>query len=104
MGIYAANETFEKVASFGLIANMILYLVNEYHMDTVTGVSVVFMWSAVSHFTPVIGAFLSDSYLGRFRTIAYGTVFSLLVSFFYFLYFYLSFKISVFNLIDFCQK
>jgi dipeptide/tripeptide permease len=84
---HAANETFEKVASFGLIANMILYLINEYHMDTVTGLSVLFMWSAVSHFTPVIGAFLSDSYLGRFRMIAYGTAFSLLVSFFFFFFF-----------------
>ncbi|KAE7998717.1 hypothetical protein FH972_003230 [Carpinus fangiana] len=78
MPFIIANETFEKVASFGLIANMILYLINEYHMDTVTGFSVLFMWSAVSHFTPVIGAFLSDSYLDRFRMIAYGTAFTLL--------------------------
>ncbi|KAF4389987.1 hypothetical protein F8388_002929 [Cannabis sativa] len=27
-----ANETFEKVASFGLLANMMLYLMNEYHL------------------------------------------------------------------------
>ncbi|XP_062149038.1 protein NRT1/ PTR FAMILY 1.2-like isoform X2 [Alnus glutinosa] len=78
MPFIIANETFEKVASFGLIANMILYLMNEYHMDPVAGASLLFLWSAISHFTPVIGAFLSDSYFGRFRMIAYGTVFSLL--------------------------
>jgi dipeptide/tripeptide permease len=36
---------------------------------------------------PILGAFISDSYLGRFSVIAYGTVISLLVSkFFIFLF------------------
>jgi len=95
--MHAANETFEKVASFGLIANMILYLMNEYHMDPVAGASLLFLWSAISHFTPVIGAFLSDSYFGRFRMIAYGTVFSLLVSIFI-LFFFFFFSLSLPNL------
>ncbi|XP_030485464.2 protein NRT1/ PTR FAMILY 1.1 [Cannabis sativa] len=73
-----ANETFEKVASFGLLANMMLYLMNEYHLKITTGANVIFLWSALSNFTPIIGAFLSDSYLGRFRVIALGTIVSLL--------------------------
>ncbi|KAL6274647.1 hypothetical protein ACE6H2_025339 [Prunus campanulata] len=73
-----SNEALEKVASFGLHANMILYLTSEYHMEAATGASILFLWSAMSSFTPIIGAFLSDSHLGRFRVIALGTVVSLL--------------------------
>lgn len=76
----AANETFEKVASYGLLANMILYLMFEYHLKLTTGTNILFLWTALSNFTPIIGAFLSDSYLGRFRVVALGTITSLLVS------------------------
>ncbi|PON50529.1 Proton-dependent oligopeptide transporter [Parasponia andersonii] len=73
-----ANETFEKVASYGLLANMILYLLGDYHFKLTTGANILFLWNALSNFTPIIGAFLSDSFLGRFRVIAIGTVTSLL--------------------------
>ena len=77
--VRAANETFEKASSFGLLANMILYLILEYNMDSATGAIVLFQWSAISNLITIIGAFLSDSYLGRFRVIAYGSISSLLV-------------------------
>lgn len=77
--VRAANETFEKVSSFGLLANMILYLILEYNMDSATGAIVLFQWSAISNLITIIGAFLSDSYLGRFRVTAYGSISSLLV-------------------------
>ena len=77
---FLANEIFEKVASQGLLANMIIYLKEEYHMTAATGTNVLFMWSALSNFIPIFGAFLSDSYLGRFRVIALGSLVSLAVS------------------------
>lgn len=67
------------MASTGLNANMILYLISEYHMANVRGTSVLFIWNAISNFMPILGAFLSDSYLGRFRVIALGTVVTLIV-------------------------
>ncbi|KAG1367897.1 Protein NRT1/ PTR FAMILY 1.2 [Cocos nucifera] len=72
------NEIFEKVASFGLLPNMILYLTKVYHMSPVTGMSVLFIWGAMSQFLPIFGAFLSDAYLGRFLVIAIASVASLL--------------------------
>lgn len=74
-----ANESFERVASVGLRANMILYLRNEYHLSIVTGANIMFLWGAISNFMPTLGAFLSDSYLGRFRVIAVGLIISLVV-------------------------
>ncbi|CAN0907160.1 Protein NRT1/ PTR FAMILY 1.2 [Linum grandiflorum] len=73
------TDAFEKVATFGLMPNMILYLTREYGMENVQGVNVLFLWSAATNFTPLLGAFLADTYVGRFRMIAFGSIFSLLV-------------------------
>ncbi|CAJ1936991.1 unnamed protein product [Sphenostylis stenocarpa] len=77
MPFIIANETFEKVANVGLHVNMILYLLQEYNFDPATGAIVIFLWNAMSNFLPIFGAFLSDSWLGRFRVIALGTVIDL---------------------------
>lgn len=79
---HAANEGFEKVASYGLTPNMILYLMREYHMGVAKGTNILFYWSAATNFLPIVGAFLSDVCLGRFLTIAIGSIISLLVTFF----------------------
>ncbi|CAL0312493.1 unnamed protein product [Lupinus luteus] len=73
-----ANESFEKVANLGLHVNMILYLLYEYHFDPSTAAIILFLWFAASNFMPFFGAFLSDSWLGRFRVIAWGSVVALL--------------------------
>ncbi|KAL1199446.1 Protein NRT1/ PTR FAMILY 1.1 [Cardamine amara subsp. amara] len=70
MPFIIANEAFEKVASYGLLQNMILYLMSDYRLGLVKGQTVLFMWVAATNFMPLVGAFLSDSYLGRFLTIA----------------------------------
>lgn len=75
----SANEAFERVASYGLLPNMILYLIQDYHLGVAKGTNILFLWSAATNFLPVVGAFLSDSYLGRFLTIGLGSITSLLV-------------------------
>ncbi|KVI05944.1 Major facilitator superfamily domain, general substrate transporter [Cynara cardunculus var. scolymus] len=78
MPFIIANEAFEKVASYGLVPNMILYLISDYKIGVAKGTNILFLWTAASNFAPVLGAFLSDSYLGRFLTIGLGSLFSLL--------------------------
>ncbi|XAR69301.1 hypothetical protein NMG60_11000836 [Bertholletia excelsa] len=78
MPFIIANESFEKVASFGLAPNMIKYLMNDYHMDMATGSNVLFLWNAANNLTPVFGAFIADSYVGRFRMIGLGSIVSFL--------------------------
>ena len=77
----AANEAFERVASIGLMPNMILYLTRVYGMQIATAANVLFLWSAASNFMPILGAFLADSYVGRYRMIGFGSIVSLLVNF-----------------------
>ncbi|XP_010256203.1 PREDICTED: protein NRT1/ PTR FAMILY 2.13 [Nelumbo nucifera] len=72
------NETFERLATFGLLANFTVYLLKQYHMDEVFAANVMNIWSGTVNFAPLIGAFLSDAYLGKFRTLAYASLFSLL--------------------------
>ncbi|KAJ0613216.1 putative proton-dependent oligopeptide transporter family, MFS transporter superfamily [Helianthus annuus] len=76
----AVNEAFEKVASYGLLPNMILYLTEVYNMQAVTGATILYIWSAFSNGLSLFGAFVSDSYLGPFRVIACGSLSTLLVS------------------------
>ncbi|RAL45376.1 hypothetical protein DM860_013772 [Cuscuta australis] len=78
MPFIIANEALEKVSSYGLLPNMILYLMNDYGMSVAKGQNLLFFWSAATNFLPLLGAFLSDSYLGRFLTISLGSIFSLL--------------------------
>ncbi|XP_021742270.1 protein NRT1/ PTR FAMILY 1.2-like isoform X1 [Chenopodium quinoa] len=73
-----ANESFEKVASYGLTTNMIVYLMNDYKMSLAKGQNLLFLWTAAINFLPIVGAFVADSYLGRFLTIGVGSIFSLL--------------------------
>lgn len=75
----AATSAFEKVSSYGLLPNMILYLRREYRLEAATGANILFFWSAATNLTPIIGAFLADSYFGRFPVIAFGSAISLLV-------------------------
>ncbi|XP_022996588.1 protein NRT1/ PTR FAMILY 1.2-like [Cucurbita maxima] len=73
-----ANGALEKLASQGLSPSMILYLTRVYGMNSANASNVIFLWSAASNFTPIICAFLADSYFGRFRMIAAGCIISCL--------------------------
>ncbi|XP_020238979.1 protein NRT1/ PTR FAMILY 2.13 [Cajanus cajan] len=67
------NETFERLAVFGLFANFMVYLTRELHLDQVYAANIVSIWFGVTNFAPLFGAFISDAYIGRFRTIAFAS-------------------------------
>ncbi|KAF5823899.1 putative proton-dependent oligopeptide transporter family, PTR2 family proton/oligopeptide symporter [Helianthus annuus] len=77
MPFIIVNEAFESIASYGLLANMIFYLMEVYHMEAATGTIVLSIWTALSNGLSIVGGFISDAYLGRFRVIATGSLFSL---------------------------
>ena len=76
----AANEGFERAASSGLEPNMILYLMRGYGLEMATGSNIIFFWSAATNFTPILGAFLADAFVGRFRMIGFGSIATLMVN------------------------
>ncbi|XP_076918085.1 protein NRT1/ PTR FAMILY 1.2-like [Bidens hawaiensis] len=78
MPFIIVNEAFERVASYGLMPNMIFYLMEVYQMELVTGTSILSIWSALSNGLSILGAFISDSYFGRFPVIAIGSLSTLI--------------------------
>lgn len=71
-----ANQAFEKMASFGILPSMILYLTRHYEMEAAAATNVILLWSAATSFTPIVGAFLADTYFGRYPTIVFGSLLS----------------------------
>lgn len=76
---WIASQALEKLAYYGLVPNMILYLTVEYGMGTTEAANILFLWSAATNFFPLICAFIADSYTGRFPLIGFGSSTSLLV-------------------------
>ncbi|XP_051129853.1 protein NRT1/ PTR FAMILY 1.1-like [Andrographis paniculata] len=72
------SEGVEKMATYGLMQNMALYLMSEYHMEMSSASTLLFLWSATSNFMPLLGAILADSFLGRFYTIGFGSIICLM--------------------------
>ncbi|XP_008239649.1 PREDICTED: protein NRT1/ PTR FAMILY 2.8-like [Prunus mume] len=73
-----ANESFEKLASMSLIANITVYLTTKYNLSGIFVVNVVNIWNGSSNIASLAGAFVSDAYLGRFRTLIFGSTSSIL--------------------------
>ncbi|KAG4154498.1 hypothetical protein ERO13_D03G066600v2 [Gossypium hirsutum] len=78
MPFIIGNESLEKVAGYAVVPNMILYLIKDYHMSVAKGTNILFYWQAATNFTPILAAFVADSYLGRFLIIGFASICSLL--------------------------
>ncbi|XP_042052442.1 protein NRT1/ PTR FAMILY 2.13-like isoform X2 [Salvia splendens] len=73
MPFILGNETCERLAAMGMVANFMVFLLKEFHMDQVMATNVINIWMGVTNFAPLVGAYISDAHLGRFTTIAYAT-------------------------------
>ncbi|KAJ0428634.1 putative proton-dependent oligopeptide transporter family, MFS transporter superfamily [Helianthus annuus] len=78
------NESFERLASTGLMANFMVFLMTIFHMNQVAASNLLNIWSGVNNFAPLVGAFISDAYVGKFWVIAFSSFASLAVIFFIF--------------------
>lgn len=83
----AANEVCEKLAVVGFHANMISYLTGQLHLPLTKAANTLTNFGGTASLTPLLGAFLSDSYAGKFWTISLASIFYQLVcsSFFFFI-------------------
>ncbi|KAI3448792.1 hypothetical protein Pfo_005457 [Paulownia fortunei] len=62
-------EVAERFAYYGVAGNLFMYLAKVLGQPTATAAKNVNTWQGVSAIFPVVGGFLADSYLGRFKTI-----------------------------------
>lgn len=64
------NECCERLAYYGMSTNLVNFLQLRLNQGNATAANNVTNWSGTCYITPLIGAFLADSYLGRYWTIA----------------------------------
>ncbi|TVU33919.1 hypothetical protein EJB05_15735 [Eragrostis curvula] len=68
-------EFSECLAFFGVGINLVTYLMRVLHESNVDAAKNVSTWSGTCFFTTLIGAFLADTYWGRYRTVVIFTSF-----------------------------
>ncbi|KAL5561971.1 hypothetical protein UlMin_031718 [Ulmus minor] len=71
-------EVFGRIAFVGIQANLVLYLTRELHQGTVKSSTNVSNWSGTLLLTPIVGAYIADSYFGRYWTFIISSVIYLL--------------------------
>ncbi|KAK7336411.1 hypothetical protein VNO77_16951 [Canavalia gladiata] len=69
-----SSELCDRFASAGLHANMISYLTQQLNMPLVSASNTITNFGGTSNFTPLLGAFIADSFAGRFWTIVVASI------------------------------
>lgn len=76
----AVYEVFERMAYYGISSNLVLYLTTKLHQGVVPSANNVTNWVGTIWMTPIIGAYVADAHLGRYRTFMVASVIYLSVS------------------------
>ncbi|KAI3759333.1 hypothetical protein L6452_07074 [Arctium lappa] len=72
------NESFEKLASVSLVMNMTFYLRSNYNMNGIFLINVVTIWTGTCNISSLAGAYVSDAYIGKFLTLLFSSIASVL--------------------------
>ncbi|KAL9269792.1 NRT1/ PTR FAMILY 5.1-like protein [Drosera capensis] len=67
-------EACERMAYYGIASNLVVYLTTELHEGTVPSVTNVNNWAGSVWMTPILGAYIADTYLGRFWTFSAASI------------------------------
>ena len=71
----------ERFAYYGVSSNLMSYLTGPLHQSTSVAAENVNAWLGAVSMLPLLGAFVADSYLGRYRTILFSSIIYVLVRF-----------------------
>ncbi|KAI6675284.1 hypothetical protein NL676_003190 [Syzygium grande] len=78
MPFIIGNETFEKLGAIGTLANLLIYLTTVFNLKNITAANILNIFNGTTNFSTLVGAFLCDTYFGRFKTLGFCTVASFL--------------------------
>lgn len=69
------NEACERFSFYGMRSILVLYMTNVLLMDKGEAVEIAHLFNAGIYVLPLLGAWLADQFLGRYRTILYVSLF-----------------------------
>ncbi|XP_019197266.1 PREDICTED: protein NRT1/ PTR FAMILY 2.11-like [Ipomoea nil] len=78
MPFVIGNETFEKLGTIGTSSNLLVYLTTVFNMKSITATNLINIFNGTCNFGTLLGAFLCDTYLGRYKTLGIASVSSFL--------------------------
>ncbi|GMH01334.1 hypothetical protein Nepgr_003173 [Nepenthes gracilis] len=78
MPFVIGNETFEKLGTIGTITNLLVYLTTVFNMKSITATNAVNIFNGSANVATLLGAFLCDTYFGRYKTLGFACVSSFL--------------------------
>ncbi|GAB4860702.1 hypothetical protein Ancab_035864 [Ancistrocladus abbreviatus] len=73
MPLIIGNETFEKLGAIGTLANPLIYLTSVFNMKSITATTIINVFNGTTNFGTLLGAFLCDTYFGRYKTLGFAT-------------------------------
>lgn len=74
MPFIIGNETFEKLGAIGTLSNLLIYLTTVFNMKSITAATFVNIFNGTTNFATLLGAFLCDTYFGRYKTLGFATI------------------------------
>lgn len=73
-------EICERLSTMGIAVNLVTYLTGTMHLPSATSANIVTDFMGTSFLLCLLGGFLADSFLGRYKTIAIFSVIQTFVS------------------------
>ncbi|MEZ7892758.1 MAG: peptide MFS transporter [Candidatus Wallbacteria bacterium] len=73
-GLYVLffSEAWERFSYYGMRALLVLYLVNHLHYQRESALEIYALYTGLVYFTPIIGGYLADKYLGARKAVIIG--------------------------------
>ncbi|KAI3726908.1 hypothetical protein L1987_66715 [Smallanthus sonchifolius] len=78
MPFVIGNETFEKLGTIGTSTNLLVYLTTVFNMKSITATNLINVFHGTCNFGTLAGAFLSDTYFGRYKVLGAASISSFL--------------------------
>ncbi|WOG99541.1 hypothetical protein DCAR_0518894 [Daucus carota subsp. sativus] len=78
MPFVIGNEAFEKLGTIGTSSNLLVYLTTVFNMKSITATNIINIFNGTCNFGTLLGAFLCDTYFGRYKTLGFASISSFL--------------------------
>ncbi|RZC60725.1 hypothetical protein C5167_022495 [Papaver somniferum] len=78
MPFIIGNEMFEKLGTWGTSSNLVVYFTTVFNIKHVSAAILMNVFNGTTFISPLIGGFLADAYFGRFKTLGFASIASLM--------------------------